>query len=209
MEGGCTNWQKGNWNIQNRARSHEDHCYVTIRTQQSREVGDYALGNFYSCDCGAKVPEETSLEYPTILFRDGYGWTSRNGCNIDVDSSFRNARNMTNPRLIQQLHERPYMGVPYMGRGVGDKCVETELLPGESTMQKRPCNNLSGIYIEQQYTPLIPCIRDTIQEPVHLIPTDSDPSWIRGGQPSRQLIRNLDYLTRCGFSYNGKFWGRS
>ena len=204
----CTNWQLSNWNIQNRARVGEDLCYVDLRTKQSMSVGDYSLGNFYGCDCGAKVPLEVMLQQPEVQYRDGYGWTSRNGCNIDEDSRLRNARNMTNPKLIQQLYERPYATVPYMGRGIGDVCLETQMLPGESTMQKRPCNNLSGMYIEQQFTPLIPCIRDTIQEPIHLIEQENDPGWIRGGQPSRQLIRNLDYLSRCGFSYNGKYWAR-
>ena len=42
-----------------------------------------------------------------------------------------------------------------------------------------------------------------------LVPEDNDKTRVRGGQPSRQVIRNKDYLNKCGFNYNGKYWERN
>ena len=36
-----------------------------------------------------------------------------------------------------------------------------------------------------------------LQYPNNFIPEDSMDSWIRGGIPSRQIARNIDYLKRC------------
>jgi len=185
----------------------EDTCYLSTRENQSIAPGMYSLSNYKDCECGAKNTQCVSLQQPAVTYRDGYGWTSINGCNIDDDSKMRVARNLTNPRLVQQLHTRPYLTVPYMGRGPGNVGVESVLRPGITDNDRRPCNVLSGIYIDR-FVPQIPIIKENVQNPVHLITEDNDRKWIWGGQPSRQFIRNTDYLNKCGFKYNGKLWAR-
>jgi len=205
-QGKCSPYNEHGFNIQNRSRLREDLCYIDTRYKQAERPGLYQITNFHDCKCAAPNTQNVSLEQPIIIHRDGHGWTSMYGCNVDNDSELRNARNLTNPRLIQQLYQRPYLTVPYMGRGVGDVCQETYLRPGESTFQSKACNNLAGIHIEQQYTPLIPCVNDNIQNPIHIIPEDNDPAWLHGGQPSRQVIRNTEFLDRCGYKYDGRYW---
>ena len=56
-----------------------------------------------------------------------------------------------------------------MGRGKGNINLESELRSSESTFQNRPCNTLSGNYIDR-FIPQIPCIRENIQNPKHIIP---------------------------------------
>ena len=63
--------------------------------------------------------DELSLQQPSTFYRDGPGWTSMDGCNVDNDSRLRNARNLTNLREIHQLIERPHLTTPYQGRGEG------------------------------------------------------------------------------------------
>lgn len=208
MNKNCIQYEEKKFNIQQLTRLREDNCYLETRKKESNGPGIYVTRGHRDCTCEAKHTKDLSLQQPTTQYRDGYGWTSNDGCNVDKDSNLRNARNLTNPRLIQQLHERPYLTVPYMGRGEGDVCEESHLRHGEGTMHNRPCNNLAGIYIDR-YTPQIPCIRESVQNPKHIVPEDTDVNWIRGGQPSRQIIRNKDYLKKCGFSYNGKYWNKS
>ena len=204
----CINYKEEDFNIQGLTRLNEDGCYKDLRADTSSKPGTHSTRNFHDCMCEAPTVLEVSLQHPAVIHRDGYGWTSMDGCNIDNDSKLRNAKNLTNTRCINQLFQRPYATVPYMGRGHGDVCTETKLLPGEDTFQNRPCNNLAGMYVDR-FVPQIPCIRETIQNPLHIIPEDSDKSWVRGGQPSRQVIRNKDYLNKCGFKYNGKYWNKN
>ena len=203
----CIKYKSGDFNIQGLTRLNEDACYKRVNSKTIQKSGKYMVSNFHNCDCEAPVTKNLSLQHPAVQYRDGHGWTSINGCNVDNDSKLRNANNLTNKRCIQQLQERPYKTIPYMGRGRGNICQETKLQPGEDTFQNRPCNNLAGVYIDR-FIPQIPCIRNTIQNAKHLIPEDNDRTWLRGGQPSRQVIRNKEYLNRCGFKYNGKYWNK-
>jgi hypothetical protein len=202
----CIKFNKSTkFNIQQLTRLRDDKCYENVRNKFSTGPGNYTTSNYNDCNCEIKDTKELSLQQPATFYRDGYGWASNNGCNIDNDSKIRNSDSLTNKKEINQLFTRPYSTVPYMGRGVGDVCTESKLRSSEDTVQNRPCNNLAGVYIDR-FIPQIPCIRTNVQRPKNIIPEDSDINWIRGGQPSRQIIRNKDYLTKCGFKYDGKMW---
>ena len=40
-------------------------------------------------------------------------------------------------------------------------------------------------------------LQKEVQDPQHIIPEDSKMDWVRGGLPTRQMVRNKDYLRRC------------
>lgn len=192
-------------NLNSRARIEEDNCYHTVRDMQNISCADYMVKSFKDCECPAKNIRDIAMNEPTITFRDGYGWSSVDGCNIDADSKVRNAPNLTNLKYIQQLYTRPYATVPFMGRGVTDPVLENVMITGEDTSQKKQCNTLSGIYIDR-FDPLVPCLKDNVQNPIHLVTEVVRPDWIWGGLPSRDLIRNTSYLQKCGYRNNGKGW---
>jgi hypothetical protein len=203
----CIEYCRGTFGIQGLTRLKQDSCYLDKRNVDISKPGAYHTRNLHDCHCEAPYTKDLSLQQPSTFYRDGLGWTSNDGCNIDNDSNMRNAPNLTNTREIHQLIERPFLTVPYMGRGEGNLCIEGTLRPGEDTMARKSANSLSGAFIDR-YTPQLPCIRNNIQNPDNIIPENSDPSWLRGGQPSRQIIRNKDYLHKCGFSYTGKYWAK-
>tara|TARA_B100000524_G_scaffold347769_1_gene250462 strand:- start:917 stop:1543 length:627 start_codon:yes stop_codon:yes gene_type:complete len=203
----CSDIKTPKFNIQQLTRLREDNCYIKTENNTIVKPGKYTIKNFKTQPCRAPDTKCLSLDQPSTFYRDGFGWTSKDGCNIDDDSNLRNARNITNYREIHQLYSRPYKTVPYMGRGSGNVCAESDLRSSEDTFQNKACNNLAGISIDRKI-PQIPCIRNNIQNPKYIIPEDSDKFWVRGGQPSRQVIRNSDYLKKCGYKYNGKLWIR-
>ena len=182
-----------------------DDCYENQQTNESKGPGGYQLNHLYSCKCG--IPEVIKLAtngpgYSSKQFRDGYGWSY---CNIDQDSELRNSKNLTNLRCLNQLQKRFNLTTPYLGRGMCDSELELRLQPGEDTAQKRPCNTLAGRDMtEYHLMPMIECLEKNVQDKKHII--EEENGWVRSGIPSRQVIRNKDYLEKCGYSYNGKFW---
>ena len=200
--------KKKKFGVQGLTRLREDECYLKRNKSDISYQGTYRTRNHHDCKCEAPYTKELSLQQPSTFYRDGHGWTSMDGCNVDNDSRLRNARNLTNLREIHQLIERPHLTTPYQGRGEGNPSIESHIRGGETTMQHKSCNTLSGIFIDR-YTPQLPCIRNNVQNPNNIIPENYDPSWLSGGQPSRQIIRNKDYLKKCGFTYNGKYWNKS
>tara|TARA_Y100000590_G_scaffold458568_1_gene613548 strand:+ start:772 stop:1422 length:651 start_codon:yes stop_codon:yes gene_type:complete len=186
-----------------------DQCFKSIQQQQSADPGLYQLRNFQSCKCEIPEVQKVAIDRPgnsSKQFRDGYGWISVLGCNVDKDSSFRNAKNLTNLKYINQLTERPFLTVPYMGRGCGNPNADF-LLFGEDTYQGKSTNLGGQDRTSLNMIPMIPCLKKNIQNNKHLI--EEENGWIRSGAPSRQIIRNKDYLRKCGYIYDGKFWRKT
>ena len=44
-------------------------------------------------------------------------------------------------------------------------------------------------------------LRNNIQDPVHIVPEVALDGWIRGGAPSRQIVKDIEYLEKCGSKY--------
>lgn len=193
-------------------KAYDDACYLDIKSGQSRGPGNYKLENLYSCECHIPDTVEVATSNHNMVWRDGY---STPNCAVDTSSLMRyGATSIENPRCPQQLFHRPFKGNPYKARGLGNINVETRLQPGENTVTTRPCNVLSGsTTLDRVMVPLVPHLRNNVQNPENLIEEVAEEGWIRGGSPSRLVIRDVDYLQRCGYNYmdkeaNSDFWGR-
>lgn len=186
------------FNHQNRFQN--DPCFVSTETIQSTQPGKYRLVNFYDSGCRPKKTMDIALTQPLTQFKDGHGSVGQNGCLVDTWSSMRNGKEggvLTNTRGQQTLYERAYLTVPYMGRGIGDPCAELALQEGTGTFERKACNTLSDIHLPHQFTPLVDCLRQEIQNPQHILPEDNRQDWMRGGYPSRQWVHNRQFDSRC------------
>ena len=177
-------------------RSTYDPCYQDYETVQSVSQGAYHLQNYRSCECGAPGPRSVAFSQPNINYQVNQGWAGESGCLIDNDSILRTENKLTNMRSINQLFTRPYLTVPYMGRGVPHPNEESVLQPGEDTSMKKSCNTLAGITIENFFTPMVDNLRTNVQNSRHIIPEDSNQAWVRGGLSTRAMVRNYDYQQR-------------
>ena len=105
------------------------------------------------------------------------------------------------------MTKRFTLTTPYLGRGMCDTDLEIQLKPGDDTFQNRPCNVLAGKDMTDYHMlPMIDCLKQNVQNKNHII--EEELGWIRSGIPSRQVIRNKDYLEKCGYTYNGKYWNK-
>lgn len=201
--------QKGHeLNFDQNTRLIHDNCYVDAYEMQTSGPGNYARNNLRDCRCGAPKARKLCLSQPNVNFGDGFGNSGINGCNIDVDSELRNNRKgLTNLNCIQTLSERPFKTVPYMGRGVGDIKSELDIKQGKQTWVSKSCNTLADMdYTDYHMTPLIDDVRKNIQNPNNLVEEAAAEDWVRGGIPSRQLIRNKEFLESCGYKETGNAW---
>lgn len=204
----CVNADGGKLKLRDFTKTHDDSCYITEQTKQSVGPGKYQVSNHYHCDCNIPQVVNQAVDVPLLYFQNGYGVS---GCVIDESSQLRWGKSKQNPKCPDQLFERPYLSVPYMGRGAGNQTLETQLLPGEPTKEKRQCNSLSGVTIENYFTPLVDHLRENVQNPIHIVPEYVQEGWIRGGSNTRLIVRDIDYLERCGYQYmnkssNDSFW---
>ena len=173
----------------------DDPCYLSKKYAQSIGPGSYMLQSFKNNNTNTNV-KEMVINNNILNVNDGCGIPTGNQCKVDIDSELRikSGNVITNDKRVNQLFSRPFLTVPYMGRGSGNPCADTMLKPGEDTFQGKACNNKRD---DPNFQPLVKCLKNNIQNPKHIITEDVKIDWVRGGIPSRQLVRDIEYKERC------------
>ena len=176
-----------------------DNCLQKERTRQSVQTSDYMLSNYRNCDCEIDTVLSNATQNRGLLVQDGYGI---NGCTVDGDSRLRIGNVESRPKPCQQLFTRPYATVPYMGRGSGNSEVESFLKSSKQTHQQGSVSTLENQVrtYNNHVTPLVENLQQQVQNTINLIPYDNDKTWVRGGIPSRQIVKDLDYMERSNDS---------
>lgn len=210
QERNCVNFDGSKkFNVNYKAMSHDDKCFIDIDTRQSIGPGNYILSNLNDCECLMPNTIKNATDNISMPFKNGVGTEAP--CVVDEGSRLRVGLHKKFPRCNMQLFPRSYLTVPYMGRGYLKPDEESELIFAEDTKVKRSCNSLSGISIPQQYTCLIDHIAYNVQNEQHIVQEAVEPSWRRGGNDTRLVVRDYDYSIRCNKAYMNKstnpdFW---
>ena len=159
---------------------------ITDKTQSNlsnTQYANYLLSNFRN--------ESLSDEYirfatnqPDVHFRN-FGISPNH---VDQGSSLM--MNKVNDRHLEklQLFPRPFLTVPYLGRGSADASMETQLRFGESVMNKKSVSTvMDKSYIDYNQYPLTESIRERVTNPKYSIEEQALDGWVRGGAASRQF----------------------
>tara|TARA_E500000178_G_scaffold329065_1_gene359627 strand:- start:951 stop:1526 length:576 start_codon:yes stop_codon:yes gene_type:complete len=164
-----------------------DSCDNSQRNIQNTSYANHMLNNFRP-----KCPTSDHVEFATgELFMNfkGGNQVSFGGNNIN-ENSMLFLSNLTKPGCKINLNERPFMSVPFLGKGKGNIDVESSILLGNLNTSRKTANHLSEIsYKEGNETLLVNTLKNTISNPANLVEGVADKNWIRGGVPSRELSK--------------------
>jgi hypothetical protein len=173
--------------IQQFTRVHDDPCDQVVQNKESLGPGAYTMTNLVPA---ASEAYGAAYQQPAVPAAPGFGWSATS---IQVDSLLRNHAIQTNSPhcpIRSRTQARPFVTVPYMGRGKGEAELESRLQQSTFVRNGRDCGTISDTFYENQFTPLIPYVAKNVQNPVHLIPEVASAGWIRAGVPSRQWVRD-------------------
>jgi len=176
------------------SRIGDDVCGISERDMQNQKHGSYLTQNHWSSNCGMKAPINFATSQPNIYYTGGVGVTE--GCTVDNDSRLRIGSTQTNPKCRISLLERPFKTVPFLGRGPGNAVLESKLMQGASVLDKKSCKLVTEKSFRNTDVELVPTLKATIQNPNNLVEGIAADGWIRGGLPSRELTRDMDYFKR-------------
>ena len=183
----------------------EDECAVLAQNVQNNRIVDYNLYNNYDLYCKTDVRQDArkfSLDN-FRSFKEGYGEPA--ACSIDEETNIIRS-SMTHPRGRIVLEERLFHDTPYyLGRGLPQPDEETRLKIGEYQYERRMCASNVELSIDR-FDPLLPCIRETIANPVNNASMSSNIERI--GAPTRDIDFQKRFLKQQGYDYNGKFWNK-
>ena len=184
-----------NYTFDNMSRIGNDSCCIDQNSIQNSQSCNYLLQNYFSQDCSMKNAKNLATAQPGINYCGSYG-LGANGCNVEESSRLLLGGIQTHPRCRIDLYQRPFATVPFLGRGSVDPILESQMQQGDSITNKRTITKLpEQNYLRYHTVPLIPEVRQTIQNPANLVEGVAAEGWIRGGLPSRELTKDTNYYT--------------
>ena len=175
------------------SRMGNDNDYLDQKSIQNVNNSNYLFQSYFSEDTTMKKPIYIATSQPNIFY-NGAKSLGQNGYNIRESNKLTIGSLQTHTKCKIDLLQRPFVTVPYLGRGTVDAVVESQMMQGECYTNKKSFNQLSEhSYIKYTNTPLLPSIQESITNPVYLVEGASSDGWIRGGLPSREMTRDNDY----------------
>ena len=184
-----------NYTFDNMSRIGNDGCCIDQDTIQNSQACSYLLQNYFSADCSMKNAKALATTQPCINYSGGYGLAA-GGCNVQESSRLLLGGVQTHPRCRIDLYQRPFATVPFLGRGSVDPILESQIQQGENITNKRTVTKLTEqSYLKYHTTPLLPEVKENIQNPANLVEGVAAEGWIRGGVPSRELTKDMNYYT--------------
>jgi hypothetical protein len=184
-----------NFNFDNLSRIGNDKCFQDQSNIQNTHACNYTLQNYFSKDCTMKRAYQVSTMQPGIILNGGHG-SGAGGCNIDQGSKLTIGSLVTHPGCKIDLYQRPFLTVPFLGRGSVDPVLESQIMQGDLSTNKRTVTKLpEKSYLKYSTTPLLADIKDRVTNPAYCVEDSASEGWIRGGIPCRELTRDREYYS--------------
>jgi hypothetical protein len=178
------------YNFDQMTNINNDATYLTQNMIQNTNICNYRLQNHFNSDCTMQTQIDLATSQPGIMYQGGKG-LANGGCNVDDNSKLTIGMIQETDRNRLHLKQRPYLTVPYIGKGTVDPVIELNLRKGISVLNRKTINNFSeNSYIHYQQTPLLPQMKQTVSNPQNQL---LDDSWIRGGLSTRDLERDSKF----------------
>lgn len=174
--------QQMSYSFHNMGRIGNDVSDQSQKTLQNNQYVNSVLTNHFSQQ-SSDGHIQFATSNPGIMVRGVNGGSGINGSVIDAESTLR--MKIGQERSLEKLvlQERPFLTVPYLGKGSVDPTLESQLFQGEmvrgkksvSTVMERNFNNIAEYPLDDRKR----ANANTIEEAALN-------GWARGGQSTRE-----------------------
>jgi hypothetical protein len=172
------------------SRIGNDNPAIDQRNIQNMNNANYNLENFYPA-CPMTKAQNFALNQPNVFYNGSHEGGIK-GCEIKSSNELK-FTNITKPACKLSLTQRPFLTVPFLGRGLGDPELELQLRTGENFLNKKTTNNtMEQCFTSQKDYPLLDSVKDSVTNTSYLIESDAMDGWQRGGMSAREYARSQD-----------------
>jgi hypothetical protein len=164
----------------------------TQRNIYNTRFANYTLSSFFSENVSDSHVSFATTQ-PNVMF-SGVSGVGVNSVGVDVDSVMR--LNRTKERSLEklQLNERPFLTVPYLGKGSCNPTLESQLLQGEHSNDKKSVSTImTKSFMDYSLYPTDDKMKEQVDNPAHIIQEYALDGWVRGGILTRELAGDADF----------------
>lgn len=186
------------YDFNNMSRPSEDLAYLSMRDRGNTGFNSYMTTNYNEGNCQMGRQIAFATRQPAIIYEGCYEG-GQGGCLIDVSNKLKIGSTQSNPKERITLQQRPYLTVPYLGRGKYDADAEFALRQGQLSLaseRKSISTSADMDILQYKYVPQIPSLRNNIQNSSNIIEESAQSGWIRGGMSTREIPRFADQVNR-------------
>jgi hypothetical protein len=161
-----------------------DDIDTTQLNLDNTRYSNYVLSNFTQ---GTAEHVQFATSQPEISFNaltNGLGLNDDN--TVDVDSVLNIQKTQGRSFEKVQLFQRPFVTVPFMGRGFGNPILESQLLQGEPTIQLKSVGTImEKSFIPFSTLPVDSMMQERVRDPRYTVEEAALEGWTRGGMITR------------------------
>ena len=155
---------------------------------QNSKYSSYVLSNFFQPTLTDKQVLFASKQ-PTMMINAVNGGSSVGGNVVDIETALSLSTQQERSLEKVQLMERPFMTVPYLGKGSCDPSLESQLLQGEIVSDKKSVSTvMSQSFMGYTLYPTDSKMQQKVDDAANTVEEAALDGWVRGGAPSREIM---------------------
>jgi hypothetical protein len=163
-----------------------DNTDATQRQMQNTKYSTSVLSNYFS-DKLSDSHVQFATAHPGVFSNGMNGGFGLSGIGAENESSL--FWGMTQERSLEklQLMERPFLTVPYLGKGSCNPLLESQLQQGETVRGKKSVSTvMEQNFMNPQTYPMDSDLAQRVQNPAFSVEEAALQGWVRGGSSTRE-----------------------
>jgi hypothetical protein len=173
----------------NNDRMTNDVADNTIQTSSNNQYVNYMLSGASHTELAtSNTYMDFATEQPSIVFSGTVHGNGLNGSVVDNDSLLTIKKINGRPLEKLQLNQRPFLTVPYLGKGSADPCLESQLQQGEIASDKKSVSTImENSFMSYTMYPVDEQMKQRVDNPSNTVEEYALDGWVRGGIASREM----------------------
>jgi hypothetical protein len=157
------------------------------RTLYNTRFANYTLSSYFT-DKISDSYVNFALVNPTMNYTGTAHGVGLGGSIIDADSLLLLKKEQERPFEKLQLMERPFLTVPYLGRGSTDPTLESQLLQGELVSEKKSVSTIMDkSFAKYALYPTDSKMEERVNNAANNVEEAALSGWVRGGMATRDM----------------------
>jgi hypothetical protein len=175
-----------NYLFDNMGRIGMDSTDSTQRTLLNTRFANYMLSN-YTSDRASNTHVQFATQQPNVMFSGMTHGHGLNGSIVDIDSMLTVKKESDRPLEKLSLMQRPFLTVPYLGKGSCDPTLESQLMQGEMVNEKKSTKTISEKSYSSEYSLFTSDskMKERVTDTRYTVEESALDGWVRGGSASR------------------------
>jgi hypothetical protein len=174
----------------NTGRIGADNVDNTQRNMGNTRYSSYVLSNYFA-EPAENGHVNFATQQPNVMFSGAMNGPGLIGALVDMDSNLLYKSEQERSLEKLSLNQRAFLTVPYLGRGSCDPLLESQMLQGENSQDKKSVSTImSKSFMDYTMYPLDSEMKKRVSDTKNTIEESALEGWVRGGVQTRELAQD-------------------